>query len=593
VSEQTFSVTEFGGLVTSVPAGAKTLRFRRAEGFAFRPKLGGLTTVNAPAQRGVATANNIDSVFNPSGEALYIRDTAGTTLFRALDANAWSSLGTAYGQFLQLDRGVGVQFLPTVTAAGFDVKHLVPTTQVSTIYTPSPALAITWTATADATSGLPAGNYRVECVAFRKVTYGQRFYYVRCDNASGKAIVNASGTIAITAGQALYASAVTIDSTVAYGIFLFYAATGTLNGPFFYGIVDAASMATAKLKFLPTTVTSAARDSYYSYFSARVRGDTVVSRQQRTWVAVNAARDYTDDDLISGIVTVPPPQNKTLFYSNLDNPWQFAPENYLTLSIEGDITALAPLGDALAVFSRTEIWAVTGNSPADFRSLRLDQVQKGAVSRVVVPYRGDVYYLADDGLYKLTSSGSTERLSDAIYNVFVAALPTNISMSLDVAANVLNLCLGGVMYSLDLERGEWLRAQETIRAVDNDRLAIGNGIFSRTATVSVVTRYLQTQALDLGKPEMDKTFRRARWNYENIGVAGTATLRAVDWDGTVLWSSSSQAVNTGRGRLSFPIDGTRFVNRGAALLLELLCPSGVTIVGPLEIDFDLKGRRNR
>jgi hypothetical protein len=396
-----------------------------------------------------------------------------------------------------------------------------------------------------------------------------------------------TGSQAILAGQRL-------DVTLSLAAGLNQAVVISPNSApteyYLYGVVGDG---THKVRVLPLTTTS----KYHGDWNPRVRGDLMVTRMARTWVAGDVAYDFT---LLpqEGSRGIPPAPTATLYFSEAGQPWGFPPENYITLGIAGNITALVTLGDALVVFSKSEAWVIEGNSPSDFRARRLDSVRPGAITQdAALEWAGAAYYVGVDGLYRLTGDGSVSRVSDAIRDVFLTMgeSPT-LHLGVDRKRNTLYCSVNGTAYTLDLAGGRWAKAREAMTALSSsDRLffSAGDKLYALDDESTSTSGTLETDFLDLGEPQSDKRPTHLSLVFQNdTGSAGAVVVTLTPMSGTPV-TLASQAIGTGYARLRLPLPGPSLVGRGVKVKLAISGKPGLTLVAPLEFEYQDLGRRGR
>lgn len=97
-----------------------------------------------------------------------------------------------------------------------------------------------------------------------------------------------------------------------------------------------------------------------------------------------------------------------VYFSNLDQPEAFNPDNYFTVNTDDGktITAIHSAHEVLIVWKRDSMWALYGESPADFR-VRLVSPDVGCLShRSVFTVEGITYWWSEQGPMAWNGSGA-------------------------------------------------------------------------------------------------------------------------------------------------------------------------------------------
>lgn len=102
-------------------------------------------------------------------------------------------------------------------------------------------------------------------------------------------------------------------------------------------------------------------------------------------------------------------QKDSLRYAEPDAWWAWPNTNELKVPVLGDsargIIALMPRREALGVGKRDVIWQVTGQTPTDFRMVKLAESIGVESQESVATYRDTVWWLWKDGVYQWNSDG--------------------------------------------------------------------------------------------------------------------------------------------------------------------------------------------
>jgi hypothetical protein len=608
---QTFEIKQFRGLVSGTPKGTQALGFRVLDGFTFKrevssganaPMVGALTIANGrrtlftneeTVSRMLVLWDEPDfvdpAVYTQSSTANTVRyraswTTAGGTALTYPVASGTDFSGRTHGNLKKIWRGkmgvVGWSTYPTDDRfpLSFCLPGGVTHNSLNDPFTATPPVV-----TVVAGGSLPATNWNVHILPLRRLTVGNDKWYV---SGYFRDIYTVAKTTA--------AANLSITVSWAAGVEAIMVVLEDIANKVFY---DVSFQATSPFTISSLPLVAAETQQYFTEWLANNDGLTAAYRNDRTWIAGNTFRYERIDDTRLGY-EVQQNNTATLWYTDPGRPWAFPLNNFITLSITGDITAMATLGDALVVFSRVEIWAITGNTELDFVAQKIGGNAPGCLSSLALCEAGGMlYYLGLDGVYALSNQGVT-RVSDPIRDVFASmgSTPT-VSMGFDRNNHEVLMALNGVLYVLDLDHQSWSTRGLADIVEGGEVVTITNGAVVKALddTSTVQTAVLQTDYLDFDMPEEDKFFRMLRVLIENdTAQSATVTITPVKADGTLLAPLPSKTVNAGsRGRLSFNLPGYVLNGRGVAFRLTITGLPGVVLREELSIDWFSRGRRGR
>ncbi len=594
----TFEIKEFGGLATGAPRGSATLGFRVLDGFTHKGLVGGLTIATGKRQIFTNT-ESVSRLFTLWDEEIYPpkivfqgpTNVVKTAYFADISGLTTITTGTNPGKIMKGWRGkiVFVNFDGVIgyrtNASSYGVKFIAYAGEVSNVIS-----AVAPTITAVGVDGsLVAGIWAVYLLPLKGLALGSDTVYVPARNPT----VGGGGNATITAAkehiEVLWSGTDPVEIVLTSGT--------APNYTFYYA---------GFFKTQPATIRTPPLEgsNYQSYpmqFSSRVKAEALTYRNDRTWAAVNAYRDY-DTEIYTvggnGKETVTPSTTSTIYFSSTGKPWTFPAENFITLSITGNITALANLSSALLVFSKSEIWAITGNSDADFVAFKIPGANPGCIDpQGVQEWRDVLFYVAPDGVYKVNLNGS-QNVSLPIRDVFLnmGSNPV-LSTGIDRFNNEFLLALNGILYVLDLEKNVWLTrgTANVVEGGDVPVIALDATVSAFDAKTNIQTAVFQTEFLDMDMPEMDKFFRQLRLVVENpTGFDCAIAVQPIKFDGTLLTAPASQTVNANsRARLNFGLKGQGMVGRGLAFKVTVVGYPGVVIRPDITIEWRALGTRGR
>jgi hypothetical protein len=620
---QTFTLDKFDGLTTGTADGTSPGQMRRLEGWQFDREVGSLSL--APTRRSLFANESAVKRMLPLWEAsatpaVYCQAADGSITYRATWTTAAGTvitLGANPSKLTSVMRGkaglvtsggtangatyaTGYWHVDPATASAFEVTALTPTGPVSNKFSDS-----AWAATlAFVAVDTPAGNLDgksigISVVAARKVAVGDDFFWLPLNTLNARIHVVATPIIAPNDTGRLTWTSNTVD-----GMYPLLTDVNTVGIVYDLGVASSdsgAATTTLDIPDFPATaipVNQIGSTILPGYLSARVAGEVRVSRQGRTWVAVNAVRDMSYEPNFTGQTATPPPSGTTLYFSEVGN-LQYPVDNFLSANVSGDVTALANLGDSLVVFSKRDACVVTGNSPSDFYVRRLDAVRPGALEQESVQeWRGVVLFRGFDGVYQLAGDGQVKRISDALRDVFLnAGESAAVASAIDQKNGVYYISINGVAYGCELDGLRWFKLPWTADSMAGGPVVLfasGTQVYALDDATTTVTGVLETDDLDLGSPEVDKFFRRLRLSFDNgTGTAGSVSVTPISHDGTVLPSLPARAIPTGNTTAIFQLPGYHFTGRAARFRISVTGKPGLTLRPRLEIDYGIRPRRNR
>jgi hypothetical protein len=591
----TFEIKEFGGLATGAPRGSATLGFRVLDGFTHKGLVGGLTIAPTKILRFIHNENitRFFNIWDDDINAVKIVAQGNATidvakLYQIPDRYTLVT-GTDPGKIMKGWRGK-IVFLNSngIKDLNLGGQNDYQTQLITFIgdYNTKIANSLTLSMIAVGTDGqLNAGIWSASVLPMRVVAIvGTDRFYIPSQNPGSVASVQTTITAAKEHIEISWTGADALEINIQSSTTFYYAGFFK-SSP---AIIKNVPLENADYGFIPYQ------------FSSRVKAEAIAYRNNRTWVAKNAIRDYSIEKNrlpSTGIDVLPPNQTATIYFSSTGKPWTFPVENFITLSIKDNITALCTLSNALLVFSKSEIWAITGNSDADFVAFKIPGANPGCISDLgVQEWRDVVFYVAPDGVYKVNLNGC-ENVSLPIRDVFLnmGANPV-VSTGIDRFRNEFLLALNGILYVLDLEKNVWLTRGTANFVEGGDIVMVAND-----ATVSSFdgnsnsTAVFQTEWLDMDAPEMDKFFRQIRLAVENpTGFDCTVTVQPIKFDGTLLTAPATQTVNAGaKARLNFGLKGQGMVGRGLAFRVTVTGLPGVVIRPDMTIEWRALGTRGR
>jgi hypothetical protein len=594
----TFEIKEFGGLVTGAPRGSATLGFRMLDGFTHKGLVGGLTIAPSRATR----FNNEETISRlmvlwdePSNNpAVYTQDSTSGVRYRANwntaagTALAFTPAVTSYvgktrGDLKRIKRGkMGmVAWSKYPTDDRYPISFCTPLGDVANNVN-DPFSTTPFTVTPTAGGSLAVGNYTITLIPMRKVTVGLDSWYV------ADYFFQPRNIIAATAGANLSLSVGWVGADAVIGVLYdqtnrnYYTLGVHTTTPF---LIDAYPLEESETK------------NFMTEWLPLNDGFCTAYRNDRTWIAGNTYRYPGRDAFLPSVETQIQNTTATLWFTDVGRLWAFPVGNFITLSITGNITAMANLSNALLVFSRSEIWAITGNSELDFVAFKIPGGNPGCIdAQGVQEWRDAVYYVAPDGVYKVNLNGC-ENVSFPIRDVFLnmGANPV-LSTGIDRFRNEFFLALNGALYVLDLEKNVWLTRGTANVVEGGDVVMVTNGTTVNSLDGnSNSTAVFQTEWLDMNAPEMDKFFRQIRLVVENpTSSICTITVQPIKFDGTLLTAPAPQTVGAGaKARLNFGLKGQGMVGRGLAFRVTVTGLPGAVIRPDMTIEWRALGTRGR
>lgn len=457
---------------------------------------------------------------------------------------------------------------------------------------------------------LPAGHYIAYLIELDPITNGGGNIFVTKDSYFASRVSNPAGSgygigVAdnhkLTVDWSFYGSRtvfVLLNRQISVG--------GDYNddGPYYvYGPITGTSYTITSLSQLATSHRS------YPEWNPKAGATNIVFRQARTWIGGNLV--FVDP---TGAQGNPPDPLRTVRYSDPGVVWGFHPSNFLECNeLAGSITCMSNWADNLIVFSQRDAVIITGNSSQDFYKKRLPNVTDGAVSvDCVVEWNNSIYWLGRYGVYRLdTPNGDAIEVSAPIRDVFVSGLvstPSNHQMVLDYkrrAIVVRTPYSNTVLYVFSFETNSWYTIENASAGVF--RFMAGGDSFGVTfqgsATVRLfddasgsiftgTSRTFTTDYMDLSNPDIDKHVLNARVTIECTN-AGTFVLTALDANGATVYTSPTRTVSPGRSTYRVPIPGHQNIVRGMAIKLDVVGSPDMRIVGPFEIEYIARKRRNK
>jgi hypothetical protein len=606
---QTFEIKQFRGLVSGTPKGTQALGFRVLDGFTFKREVS--TGANAPMVGALTISNGGRTLFTNEevvsrllvlwdepdsvSPAVYTQGSSSEVRYRA----SWTTgVGTALpfapavssyagktrGGLKRIWRGkMGmVAWSKYPTDDRYPISFCRPAGEVANNLNDNFG-TVPFVVTPTAGGSLAVGNYTITLIPLRKVTVGNDSWYV------ADYFFQPRNIIAATAGANLSLSVAWVGCDAVVGVLydqttrVYYELGVHTVTPF---LVDAYPLVQSLTQ------------NFMTEWLPLNDGLCAAYRNDRTWIAGDTYRYPGRDAFLPSVETEKISTTATLWYTDPGRPWAFPVGNFITLSITGDITAMATLGDALVVFSKIEVWAVTGNTELDFVAQKIGGNAPGCLSSLALCEAGGVlYYLGIDGVYALSNQGVT-RVSDPIRDVFanMGATPT-VSMGFDRTNHEILMALNGVLYVLDLDHQAWSTRGVADVVEGGEVVTIVNSTVVKALddTSTVQTATLQTDFLDFDMPEEDKFFRLLRVLIENdTAQSATVTVTPIRADGTVLAALPSKTVNAAsRSRLSFNLPGFALNGRGVAFRITITGLPGVVLREELSIDWFSRGRRGR
>jgi hypothetical protein len=592
-------IQAFTGLITGAAKGTEALGFRVLDNFVFTREVNGLAlapskqvlfTENETVQRfivlwdGQTPGQTNPTIYTQTGVGIRYRfqwTTASGTLL---------SYGTDFASKFNIQKiwrgkmGVLQSANQTYGAASAFKLNFMSTNGFKDT-TRDPAFTATVTAIADPNTTLAAGDYRIAVLEAKKILVGFDEFYV-LENGTYPSTV-----LTLVAGQAIQIAWTSVDAVVAAIIPAF---TNTQMAGFETGVLT-----TNPSKILSFDLLGGTSNAYYPYsLMAYASGQFVAYRFGRTWIAGNTVRANLEKSTSPfGVEDKPNPTTSTLYYSNTETLWGFPKANFINLAITGSITGLATLGNLLIVFSESEVWAISGNTDADFYARKLD-IKPGCINQdSLQEWRGVLFFLARDGIYAMTESGQAVRVSDGIRDVFLnmGNTPT-ISSGIDRLKAEYLIAINGVLYVYDIDRKAWMTRGTANWVEGGNVVSVSDGaVVSALNGTSQVTGVMQTEFFDFGMPEVDKFFRQVRLAIENNTAAScTITVQPIKPDGTNGVAPASQVVlaNT-RARLNFGLRGQSMVGRGLAFKITIVGLPGVLVRPDISIQWRALGERGR
>ena len=594
---QTFEIKEFGGLATGAPRGSASLGFRVLDGWTFKGLVGGLTI--APTRRDLFSNNeSISRLFVLWDEEVDPPKIVFQSSSRVVKTALWTvspalvtvTTGSNPGEIMKGWRGkiVFVNFDGVIgyrtSASSYGVKFISYSLSMSNVI--SAAVVTVTVAGTDGT--LTPATWGVDVLPMKAVPVGVDTVYIPARNPT---INSPSSNAIITAAN----EHIEVAWTGADALQVSLTKPGTPKTYYYAGFFKTSPA----LIFNPPLEGNDYRE-FLMQFSSRLKAEAIAYRNNRTWAAMNAYRDYDTEVYrtnAQGQESPIPSTTATLYFSMVGMPWTFPAENYITLSITGNITALANLSSALLVFSPSEVWAITGNSDADFVAFKIPGANPGCINPLgVQEWRDAVFYVALDGVYRVTLSG-TENVSLPIRDVFLnmGSNPV-LSTGIDRFRNEFLLALNGILYVFDLEKNVWATrgAANVVEGGNTVTIAMGALVSSFDGNSSSTATF-QTEWLDLDSPEVDKFFRAVRLTMQNDSdFAATVSITPIKFDGTLYPSIPSQTINANStGVLEFNLPGYNMISRGIALKVAVTGYPGVMIRPALEIDYRPLAQKRR
>lgn len=133
----------------------------------------------------------------------------------------------------------------------------------------------------------------------------------------------------------------------------------------------------------------------------------------------------------------------------------------LSSSQADKITGFVPLGSPLVVFTRSKVYIILGDDQTDFQVRPVNELRGCIAPDTPVRCDNEVLFLSDDGVYKLSGSFETEKISKPIESVILglAATTTGYTLLQNAFAVYANrtyyLTISDTTYCYNLDTGGW------------------------------------------------------------------------------------------------------------------------------------------
>lgn len=607
---QTFKIDKFGGLTTGPAEGTSPLRFRQCENLDPGKVPGAL--VVAYSRRLLLSGQNVWRAYtlgdldpNATAPALVLEPATGATytFFADWSVNTSSTLSPAYGasvnyRMLRFWRDKLVIVGMTRTSDGIPYPNFAtPSGWVTADPVTTVGNNLGATTQTGAGGTIPDGSYTLQAVALRKLQVGNDTWYVAdivpqlLTVAGGLNIAGGPGKINFTFTPANRIDAIQLILTPTGGGVSYDAGVYTGNGT---------------LLAIPTTTTVIPSTGYPYDWESGLVAQAIAYRQERTWAAFEPNYNYTLLNTVAGYgaTQVKPSNGNLVWYSEVGRPWAFAPDNTIVADVDGQVTGLGVLGEALIIFGPYGAARLTGDGPDNFFVQRLEQVSPGTWwHESIQAYGGGLLWLGPDGVYRLTGDGQVQRISDAIKDVFDGLKydrSTQIRTTVDrrrglyIIASPVNATFGQAVYACDLRTGEWFKLPGEGGIPFGDLTV---GIADATAAfdtstadlyaldgTALATAYLATDQLDLGVPDQTKQFLEVRVPVENYTSSdATVTLTWEKRNGTGGSLSTRTIVAGTTAELRWKLPGHLLVDRSVSFGLTINAKPGFVVMPPLEV----------
>lgn len=113
-------------------------------------------------------------------------------------------------------------------------------------------------------------------------------------------------------------------------------------------------------------------------------------------------------------------QGRTLYYSHIGNP--FAWSEYNTITMEDEITGFGGVPNGILIFSKTQTYLLTGQTPQNFTKFLLSNTI-GCVSSVSVQrFANGLIWLGENGIY-MSNGGNISDITQTKFNNFSLSRP--------------------------------------------------------------------------------------------------------------------------------------------------------------------------
>jgi hypothetical protein len=599
---ETFKIEQFAGLTTSPAMGHSPMRFRELQNLDPGRVPGSLTVAYAPRMVSGAALSDIARVMTldeaaDSTPAVLIEYWNGqldllTSIEPAASAGLFSPRATwAYDRpAARFWRGKFAVIVGETASGDPYPVFATPTGWQTADQTDTGDNDIGATATVDSAYDVPAGTYYLYATPLAKLEAGTDTWYVKCAESSPM-----SGSLELSGAGRIQYTFTPANGIDALQIALYDAASESY---FDVGVV----VTSGSIEVMPTQ-TAVYPDPEPHDWHSLVAGSAVAYRNERTWVAYNPNYDYTLWNSLQRRLGLPPATatgSNVVLYSEVGRPWAFSPDNTIVADVDGQVTALGVLGDALIIFGPYGAARLTGNGPEDFFVQRLEQVSPGTWWQDSVhAFGGGLLYLGPDGVYRLTGDGQVQRVSDPLKDVFddlTFAPSQSIRTTVDrkrglyILASTGQLGGGQRAFAMDLKSGEWFEmpaAGDGIATIFGDlspwAVSVGEAIYAFDGDTSTEAT-LATDQLDLGAPDVIKQFHEFRVPVENpTDEVAIVRLEAVRRDGTTIPFSSRTIEAGATAELVWKLPGHRLVGRSIAFRMTIEAKPGFLVVPPIEV----------